>query len=95
MKRTLIALCLASILSTPAHAIMACASGDEGIQWYVGQPLPALAVTDLNTVSCYADGAELAYVAAAFPGLPTRTGAQSLIWRGAAAAFILDNLVGD
>jgi hypothetical protein len=80
-------------LSTGAEAYLVCSNpAGDNVTWYVGQPTPSLNVAD--GVSCAANGAELQYVRDKFTGIPMRAGTlgRTVIWRGEAAVFILDNL---
>ena len=105
--KTALAIALAA-LSFNAHAILACSSADanfddpdatgpgtvETVTWYVGQPAPDLNVGAEQFVSCAANGAELTYITQRFSGLPMRGNGtrRTILWRGDAAVFILDNL---
>jgi hypothetical protein len=109
MKRKLIAAALA-LYAAQAGAVLVCTSadphyddGDDGAftdvvimyaSWKVGSPAPSLDVGAEQIVTCAANGAELAYIAAHFSGLPMRSNAagRTVVWRGDAAVFILDNL---
>jgi hypothetical protein len=107
LRNTIAALALL-LFASQASAVLVCTSADDNYDdpdggapgtinyayWYVGQPGPDLNVGPEQFVTCAANGAELDAIKARFVGLPMRgnTTGRTIIWRGDAAVFILDNL---
>ena len=76
------------------HAELYCLNtGDSApFTWYVGEPVSDFDVTDLDSLSCYANGKELQYIENKFVNLPGVRNTKGVLWRGENARFVLDNL---
>ncbi len=57
-------------------------------RWRVGQPRPLIG----ECSEVYATDEELVFIRNNFDNLPFPAGAKRVVWRGAFASFILDNL---
>jgi len=86
------------VASFPASAVLLCANDDydQHGYWYVGQS-QSFTLDTIGDLWCEATGAELTYIQRNFSGLRMRTGKNTeggvmVIWEGADAAFIINNL---
>lgn len=95
MKRIILAALLCALWARAANAAFLCAnSNGEQVSWTVGQPRPSIDLADISRFRCAANFNELDYIRLRFVGIPMKLTASqgTIVWRGADAAFIIDNL---
>ena len=93
LLKNIVVLALLSAFALPAFAVLQC-SGDNGTAvWHVGDRVKQeLAWDDPESVECFANGAELAYIQHYFTGIPMVRGAPLVVWYGDTGIFIFSNV---